>query len=381
MTGQVLDRSILQGESVELFRAAIKSPWTRDPYERRLINFLNHVNMSPDEFVSLAKKDPASVEKRLITFISVQKRRVENQQITGATVSNFLKAIRLLLEMNDAYLNWKKIRRLLPSARRYALDRVPTIEEIREIIDAADLRGKALTLLLVSSGVREGAIEYFQVQDFSVIERDGRIAAGRLVIYRCEPEMHTVFISPEAVHALQKYIRFRRDHNEEIGPTSPLFRDKFDPTKHQYGHGKSNSIEKVVPMTPHAVRQYYNRLLFSIGIRNEKKRRHEFSVHSMRKWFKIRCEIGGMKPINVETLLNHSTGISDSYYRPRFEELLSEYLGVVNHLSISNEASLRNELEEMREIKNTAELNNDAVSILSDQVTKLMHEIETLKRQ
>src|SRR5215207_2974779 len=101
---QFLDRNILQGESVELFRAAIKSPYTRDPYERRLINFLNHINLTPDEFISLAKKDPALIEKKIISFISGQKRRVENHEITGATVSNFLKAVRLLLEMNDVSL-------------------------------------------------------------------------------------------------------------------------------------------------------------------------------------------------------------------------------------------------------------------------------------
>ncbi len=82
--------------------------------------------------MSLAKRDPTSVERKVMSFISVQKRRVENKEITGATVSNFLKAIRLLLEMSDVNLNWKKIRRILPLARRYALDRVPTIEEIRD---------------------------------------------------------------------------------------------------------------------------------------------------------------------------------------------------------------------------------------------------------
>jgi hypothetical protein len=56
-------------------------------------------------------------------------------------------------------LNWKKISRIRPSARRHAQDRIPTIEEIREIVDAADIRGKALTLLFLSSGVREGAIK------------------------------------------------------------------------------------------------------------------------------------------------------------------------------------------------------------------------------
>ena len=93
---QVLDRSILEGESIELFRQAIKSPYTRDPYERRLINFLKFVNLLPDEFVTLAKKDPSGIEKKIISYISIQKKRVENGEITGATVSNFLKAIKLL---------------------------------------------------------------------------------------------------------------------------------------------------------------------------------------------------------------------------------------------------------------------------------------------
>jgi len=56
MTGKTVDRSILHGESIELFRAAIKSPATRDPYERRLIQFLKIVKLAPDEFVAAAKK-------------------------------------------------------------------------------------------------------------------------------------------------------------------------------------------------------------------------------------------------------------------------------------------------------------------------------------
>ena len=59
------------------------------------------------------------------------------------TVGNALKAIRLLLEMNDVSLNWKKIKRILPKAIRYALDRTPTIGEIQEIIEASDLRGSS----------------------------------------------------------------------------------------------------------------------------------------------------------------------------------------------------------------------------------------------
>jgi hypothetical protein len=39
---------------------------------------------------------------------------------------------------------------VLPRARRYALDRVLTLDELREILDAADIRGKALTLIFTS---------------------------------------------------------------------------------------------------------------------------------------------------------------------------------------------------------------------------------------
>jgi integrase len=381
VVGRSVDRSLLQGECIQLFRAAIKSQYTRDPYERRLIGFLRYLGLSPGQFVSIAKRDASLVEKKIISFIQIQDLRVANAEITGATVSNSLKAVRLLLEMNDVYLNWKKIRRILPRVRRYALDRIPTVEEIREITDSADLRGKALTLLFISSGVREGAIEYFKVQDYTNIEKEGKIVAGRLVVYSGDPEMYITFITPEACHALDKYIEFRREHGERIERNSPLFRDKFDPVKGQYGHGKKGSKESVIPMTSPAVRQYYNRLLFSIGIRSERKRRHDFSVHGFRKFFKTKAEIGGMKPINVETLMAHSVGISDSYYRPREAELLDEYLRVVDHLSISTENKLKIEVEEMNKIKNIEAVNLDAISSLSDQVMKLMQEIEILKKQ
>jgi hypothetical protein len=136
---------------------------------------------------------------------------------------------------------------------------------------------------------------------------------------------------------------------------------------------------KVIPMTSPAIRQYYNRLFFSIGIRKERKRRHDFSVHGFRKFFKTKAEIGGMKPINVEILMGHSTGISDSYYRPTENDLLEDYLKVVDKLTISGESRLRTELQEMRTIRENEKLNSDSISVLSDQLSQVMHEVEILK--
>jgi integrase len=336
------------------------------------------VKLTPDDFVAAAKKNSSSIEKQIISFVSKQNSRAQCGEITTATVGNCLKAVRLLLEMNDVSLNWKKIRRVLPRARRYALDRIPTVEEIREIVEAADIREKALTLVFVSSGIREGAIEHLTVGDYSIIEiGKQKPAAGRLVVYGRDPEQYTAFISPEACHALDKYLDFRREHAEQITKASPLFRDKFDPVKGLYGHGKTNSEQAIIPMTAPAVRQYYNRLLFSIGIRKQRKRRHDFSVHGFRKFFKTKAEIGGMKPINVETLMGHSTGISDSYYRPTEKELLDDYLRVTGHLSIRTESTFKAEVEHVKE---RGTMNEDAIATLSDQVMKLMAEVQQLKQ-
>ena len=67
--------------------------------------------MTPDCFIDMSKKDPCFVERKIISFIYIQNSRLEKGEITSGTISNSLKTIRLLLEMNDVSpLNWKKIR-------------------------------------------------------------------------------------------------------------------------------------------------------------------------------------------------------------------------------------------------------------------------------
>jgi uncharacterized protein VirK/YbjX len=76
-TKKKLDRSLLQGEAIELFRSAIRNPRTRDPYERRLLSFLKAIKMNPDSFVDLAKSKPQVAEKILFKYINEQVERSE----------------------------------------------------------------------------------------------------------------------------------------------------------------------------------------------------------------------------------------------------------------------------------------------------------------
>ncbi len=72
-----VDRSLLSGESITLFRAAIRNAATRDPYERRLITFLKRIEMDPDSFVDLAKSHPQVSEKKIISYINEEVHRAD----------------------------------------------------------------------------------------------------------------------------------------------------------------------------------------------------------------------------------------------------------------------------------------------------------------
>jgi hypothetical protein len=79
-----------------------------------------------------------------------------------------------------------------------------------------------------------------------------------------------------------------------------------------------------------------------------------------------------MKPLNIETLLSHSCGISDSYYRPTENELFEDYVKVVQSLTfIGTPADTRNELFQT----------DDIITNLADQITILKREMEALKNR
>jgi hypothetical protein len=79
-----------------------------------------------------------------------------------------------------------------------------------------------------------------------------------------------------------------------------------------------------------------------------------------------------MKSINIETLMGHSIGISDSYYRATEEELLQDYLKAVDFLSISSENTLKIENEKIKQNNNSLQREKDELYFLRKKLTPLL---------
>jgi integrase len=132
--------------------------------------------------------------------------RANRKEITGSTVRNYLKSIKLFCEMADLSITWKKISRGLPRAKNYADDRIPSIEEIRKLLEYPDRRLKAIIYTMASSGIRLGAWDYLKWGHIRPIEKDGKILAAKIIVYAGEEDEYFSFISAEAYKELKSWI-------------------------------------------------------------------------------------------------------------------------------------------------------------------------------
>lgn len=336
------EREVQQVSDIwSLYIYALKSPVTRVKYQKRLAKFLEFIPLHQDNktiehraltFAESGRKDPNWAFSSVVKFVQFQR-----SEIASATVRNYIKSIKLFCEMADISIPWKKITRGLSTGRRYVDDRIPTIEEIRKIIGYPDRRIKAIVYTMTSSGMRLGAWDYLKWGNIKPVQTNRKVVAAKVLVYTGEDEEYFTFITPEAWHALNDWIKYRERSGELINEDSWVMRDLWD-TKVAHGRGLAQHPKKLASL---GVKRLMEKAIWAQGLRKKLetgKKRHPFAAnHSYRKWFKTRCEQSGMKPINIERLLSHSVGISDHYYRPTENDLLEDYLKAVDFLAINEE--------------------------------------------
>ena len=128
-----------ESDPYDLFVFAINAEQTREKYITRLKKFFEIIGIDLDNrltihgmctlFVNKAKSENGWLVNIIIRFLQFEKERVNKKQITGSTLQNYVKVLKLFCEMNDLLVPWKKLTRGLPKGKNYADDRVPRLDE------------------------------------------------------------------------------------------------------------------------------------------------------------------------------------------------------------------------------------------------------------
>src|SRR5215203_663130 len=233
--------------------------------------------------------------------------------------------------MADVSIPWEKITRGLPRGRRYADDRAPTLEEIRNLCEYPDRRIKPLVYTMVSSGIRVGAWDYLHWGNIRPIEQDGKIVTARMLVYADEDDSYISYITPSAYRELAEWMKYREESGEIITDDSWIMRDLWD-TQVKISRGLVTIPKQ---LTSIGVKRLMERAIWAQGLRKELeagKKRHPFPTnHFLRKYFKTRCELAGMKPINTEN------------------DLLQDYLKCIDALTIQKDETLQEQVKDLKE--------------------------------
>ena len=335
-----------------MLKFSIRSEVTRKYYERRIRRFFDFIDFSPDKgieerfnmFAGYAHKDINWALHKIIVFLQFQKERTEKGEITAATLSNFVKPLKLYCEISDVKIPWKKIVRGLPRGREAANDRAPTVEEIRKLVEYPDRRIKPIVYTMASSGIRLGAFDYLQWKHIIPISDDSKkIIAAKIIVYAGDIEEYYSFVTQEAYNSLKDWMDFRASYGEKITGDSWIFRDLWQTTNIKYGanFGLATHPKK---LKSGGIKRIIERALWEQGLRKPLKngnKRHEWkAAHGLRKFYKTRAE-QVMKPINVEITMGHNIGLSACYYKPTEKELLEDYQKAVDKLTINEEKRLK----------------------------------------
>ncbi len=179
---------------------------------------------------------------------------------------------------------------------------------------------------MLFSEIRVGTWNYLKWKHIIPIknEENNEIIAAKIIVYTGTKEEYFSFITPEAFKALEEYIEFRTSCGEKITGESWLIRDIWKSTNVKFqNRGGLATVPRKLKSS--GIRSIIARAEWEQGIREpltNGKKRHEFqAVHSFRKFFKSHCE-QVMKSINVEILMGHTIGVSNSYYKPPQKEFL-----------------------------------------------------------
>jgi integrase len=248
------------------------------------------------------------------------------------------------------------------------------IEALRKILLQMDLKGKALTLVLASSGARIGEILQVTLSDV-----DLKTTPAEIVIrgeYTKSGDTRRVFISGEAKEVLSEWLKIRESYLQSARNKNRGLIES--------GRAKEKSIidDRVFPFTDRNVREIWENALTKASLWNKDNSTgwSQFRVHALRKFF--RSQLALSCPVDiVEALMGHEGYLTEAYRRYSRKQMAEYYLKGEQHVTIMRGSGDLQEIQgRLEETQVTVKGYKGIIAEQAAEIAQLREDITTLRR-
>lgn len=300
------------------------APTTRDTYMKNVKSFVDFLGVETPQ-KAIEKLNDMTVEERTDLIDKFVGEVLGRGVTTGACVQA-VRGIKKWLLLNEVEMDWPKIQaEILPGEEVVVSDRMPTKEELKQLLNMGSLRDRTMILVLTSSGLRVGTLATLKFGDIKLDEEVPRIIVKRKPGRKVSRRMKgfATFITPEAKTVLLQYIRHRESLGEKITEDSPLITSD---RQEELGNFLSSMY----------LSNHWRRLLKRAHLATKNGGPwHDIHLHTLRKYFETQCVNAGVKTTYREFWMGHKGRfLEESYFRGEVETHIKEYRKAIPYLNI-----------------------------------------------
>ena len=332
------------GIRLEKFLESYTSKSTISTYRCALNNFFKTLGTTEKQYFKGKRNYEDDITK---FFISINDRPPKSVRLK-------LSAVKIFLSENDIDLSdkfWRRINRKIKGNRARTLDKVPSNAELKSILTHMDAKGKALYMMLSSSGMRIGETLQLELNDIDLDHNPPKINIRGEYTKSGDPRI--AFTSTEAKESINEWMKIRKDYLK-----SAVEKSRYE---------KSLDDNRIFPFEISTAHFVWNNAIKKAGFgkRDKSTNRHQVHPHVLRKYF--RTKLGTVIPVDVvEALMGHEGYLTEVYRKYRPDQLAEFYLQGENTLTVFNDRNgiktLKNEVNGIKKHYNDI-INQQAVEI------------------
>lgn len=247
---------------------------------------------------------------------------------------------------------WKTITLKLPKggARTIEKDMENTI--ISQILQHTDLKGKALILILASSGMRLNEALSITISDIDLKANPAMITIRGE--YTKTGDYRFTFISREAIEALTEWLKVREQYLQSSANRNNGL------VQHGKATPKTTKDDRIFPFSDKVAEQLWTTALTNSGLLSIDKstNRKQLRLHQLRKFFRSQLALGCPVDI-VEALMGHEGYLTDAYRRYTKSQMAEYYSKNEHYITIAQNQSIEQIKKEI-----TSEMNEAIKSLV-----------------